>query len=209
MSGVAGGSRLSAGITLLELLVTLAIVSVLAALLSQLMVQLAGMERALDAGRLERSAPTLLREQLRAAVEAAVPVSVVGDPRALLGDSRTVNLESAAPPGFGNAGLSTMRIELSPGPGGEETLLWVQLPGLSGAPPRRWVVDRWAAADVVFRYLAHDGRELEQWPPQPSDGRTLPAAIFVKAPRGAGSPLVMGTLATPRGLPGRQEILTE
>lgn len=195
--------RPHAGLTLIEMIVTLAITSLLAAVLSQVTVHLARIEQRMDGG--QALLPRFVQlEQLRTAIEAAVPTHQASDPATLVGDAGRLRFFTAAPVAFAPAGVMPMSLELRSDPVGGTTLL-VELGLGPSRTPQRWPMALTPGASYRWRYLNHQGEALEAWPPA-NPARPMPIGVVLDA--GPNHPtMVFALQASPRALPSMRELL--
>lgn len=173
------------GFTLLEMLVTLVIVSVVTALLWQALALTARIEQSLAGAQ-----QTAQDQRLRAAwVQQALSGLAVppGAAVALRGSATRIEAVTSAPPWPAAAGLESMVLEWrTPDP---ETAGWQRLVAHRPATGEVFDLGAWDAS-LRFDYLNADGRWVASWPPAglaeqaESAQRPLPRAVRL-APAGA------------------------
>jgi prepilin-type N-terminal cleavage/methylation domain-containing protein len=173
------------GFTLLEMLVTLVIVSVVTTLLWQALALTARIEQSL-AG----SQQTVQDQRLRAAwVQQALAGLAVppGTETALRGSPTRIDAVTTAPPWPGSAGPEAMVLEWRTGD--PETAGWQRLTARRPATGEVFDLGAWDAS-LRFDYLNADGRWVPTWPPSglaeraETAQRPLPRAVRL-APSGA------------------------
>lgn len=204
--GGRAGARVE-GLTLIEMLVTLAIVSMLAAILSQAMSQVYRVERLLESGQLDAQARLLRIEQLRIAIEAALPTEA-SSPDALAGDARHVRFLSSEPPTLEPTGPTMVTLDLYFDEDAQRTELRCRVEP-AGQSAVRWVVQSWPGRSGVLRYLNRNGLPVDGWPIVSADAGTLPRAINVD-PQAEGVPVLLAQLPVGRrALQSRRELVAE
>lgn len=172
------------GFTLVEMLVTLAVMALVSSLLWQALSTVALLER-----RLDRTRTLSNDDQLRRAwVEQAlfgVMTGAEGDPVRFAGGTTRLSTYTSMPPWPGSLGPERMTLTLEQDDNGQRLL--AHRPG-SDTSLELW---RWAGASGGFDYLDSSGRWLDAWPPSAGTTQTtlLPAAIRLRGPP-AGSVLV-------------------
>jgi prepilin-type N-terminal cleavage/methylation domain-containing protein len=179
------------GFTLVEMLVTLAIVALVSGLLWQALATVAQLE-----GQLARTRTLSSDDQLRRAwVQQALAGTMTGpqgDPVRFNGRGTRLSSYTTMPPWPSSLGPELMTLELERIDDGQRLI--ARRPG-SEAPLELW---RWAGAEGSFDYLDANGRWQEVWPPPNApQAAPLPAAIRLRGPR-AGAVLVpVTTTQTP------------
>ncbi len=193
--------RASRGLTLLELMVTLMIVSMGVGLLGQLMHQMSQVERRLEEEGGSASVHWASRLALRGMVESALP-EFVSRPNFFTGDARQVRLASAEAlelPGSAQGRLQ-LRFEGSSLPGGEQRLV-LDMEGAGGleAPaPRPTVLLSWRGEPGRIDYLDEQGRWQAQWPYDLEVLRRPPRVMRLHLPASQGGDLWL-SIATTQG----------
>ena len=148
------------GLTLLEMLVTLVIVALVAAILGQALGQLARIERLLESGQLRSAAAALRAEWVRDALTALTPDQNGTKP--LRASERELDGLSSSSPQWPSSGEARLRLRLSTDSRAEQTQLELLPPdGGDGAPV---VLLRWPGREGRFRYLDGQGQWHGQWP---------------------------------------------
>lgn len=164
------------GFTLVEMLVTLAVMALVSSLLWQALSTVAQLER-----RLDRTRTLSNDDQLRRAwVEQAlfgVMTGPEGDPVRFKGSSTRLSGYTSMPPWPGLLGPELMTLTLEQDANGQRLL--AQRPG-SDSSLELW---RWVGAAGSFDYLDGSGHWLDAWPPAgPAPASPLPAAIRLRGP---------------------------
>ncbi len=186
------------GFTLVEMLVTLAIVALVSGLLWQALATVAQLE-----GQLARTRSLSNDDQLRRAwIEQALAGTMAGpqgDPVRFSGRDRRLSSYTTMPPWPGSLGPELMTLELERNGDGQRLI--ARRPG-SETPLELW---RWAGEEGRFDYLDARGQWHEAWPP-PGAARAepLPAAVRLRGPP-AGTVLV--PVSTSQGPMLRQQEL--
>lgn len=158
----------SAGFTLVEMLVTLALTAMIASVLWQAMQQITRVERILQRSGVDGQLDLVRREWLRTLLESAL-VEQIGAPRQFVGDARQLALassESLAVPGLVGRSLQ-FHIETDAAMR-RQRLLVVDRPVEGRISTREFVpveLLSWAGTEAKFRYLDAGGTWLDQWPP--------------------------------------------
>lgn len=173
----------SRGFTLVEMLVTLAVMALVSTLLWQALATVAQLEQ-----RLDRTRTLSNDDQLRRAwVEQAlfgVMSGADGDPVHFEGSRERLRGYMSMPPWPGSLGpvLMTLTLERD---GDAQRLMAGRADG--GAPLELW---RWPSGTGGFEYLDHSGVWRDDWPPpNATHADPLPAAIRLHGPP-AGAVLV-------------------
>jgi prepilin-type N-terminal cleavage/methylation domain-containing protein len=173
--------RLPAGLTLLELLVTLAILSLVTVILAQALAQSRRVEAQLDSVSLQARTATVRAAWLRATLESVIAMPE-GSADVFRGEARTVQGLSGQVPGWPLSAASPFSIELTQAAaGGEhELLLWVGRPG-ERAARARIVIVAWRGEPGRMEYLDEAGNWRASWPAADAvPGRSrLPRAIAI------------------------------
>ena len=189
--------RGEAGLTLVELLVTLVLASFISLLLWQALAQLVRIERILQGDQLQGGAPAVRIEWVRAALEALVP-GVPESPDRLQGNDREMLGLTSEPPLDCRAGVCHLRLSLQFNEQTQQTELRIASTEQPAAPPIALI--HWPGKRGRFRYLGADGQWLPSWPPPMGLKPALPRAIaidtetselgvVIAAPRNDESPL--------------------
>jgi prepilin-type N-terminal cleavage/methylation domain-containing protein len=204
----------SHGFTLMEVLVALAITSVLAALVLQFLVQASHLD-AQTSRYLEGGAPPGVRQVwLRDAVAAAQSSAPDGR-RAFEGNHATMTLVSPdaivrSGPGYGRLVLAIERL-----PEGGSVLV-SQVPGVAeSAVPSGGVTPlplmRWPFEQVRFRYRDGSGVWGDAWPPAGavSPAPAIPSAVMIEVPLSPIDSIVVDIPNSPKQLPPRRDTLDD
>lgn len=188
------------GFTLLEMLVTLVIVSLVGALLSQALYQLGRVEQLMSGGQLRSMAESLRVEWVRDALTGLLP----GEPSTaerFKGDATQLSGVSTAVPRFPVAGLGPLHLALRFDAEQGRTELVFSVPPTTraidaGAPQPLAVLLSWPGQAGRLRYQADDGSWHDSWPPSMGSQTTkaLPALIAVET----GLPEMAQLFAAPR-----------
>jgi prepilin-type N-terminal cleavage/methylation domain-containing protein len=171
------------GLTLLEMLVTLVIVSFVVTIVAQAMGQVSRIERLLEGGQLRSMATSVRAEWVRAALASMLPGTADAGDR-FRGDARSLRGLSAEAPGATGSVLATMQLGLEFD--GESGATRLQLRAgdvvAGGAEAQATTLLSWPGNVGRFRYLDPQGEWIDQWPPpmHSADAATLPAAILVE-----------------------------
>lgn len=192
------------GLTLIEMLVTLAIVSALVGLLSQAMGQLYRIERLLDSGQLAARSRALRLEQVRIAVEAALPVARDAT-TAFVGDVRSVKFLSSEVPSVAPTGPAAMTLELHFDEDSQQTQLRAKVQP-AGRAASTWIVQSWPGKTGQLTYIDRKGKSQESWPASATDTGTLPAALCIDPGIPDAAVLVAHLGVSSRALPTQREL---
>lgn len=166
--------RPQGGFTLVEMLVTLALMAMISALLWQAMHQVLRVEQLLQRSSVDGQLDVVRREWLRGLIQASL-VEQTGTPRQLEGDAQqftVVSAEALSLPGFRAAKLQ-IRLESDAG-SGRQRLLIAEAPATDAfaqglrAPAPPVEVLAWQGKPGAIRFLDASGQWLDQWPPPAS-----------------------------------------
>lgn len=154
------------GFTLVEMLVTLTLMSMIAAVLWQAMQQVARVERLLQRSGASSQLELVRREWVRSLIRAALEEQV-GAPRQFVGDAqnlRLVSSESVALQGLAGRPVQ-LRIEADTR-GDRQRLLLVPVPDGDARVDEPVPVEllSWQGSDARFRYLSPTGAWSDVWP---------------------------------------------
>lgn len=183
--------------TLLEMLVTLALVAILTTILMQAMSQIRRVEQMLQAGQLSAQSRLLRIEWLRAAIDSALPLPA-NAPERWIGADRSLIFSTTQAPGQAPGSVSPLRLTLQYDDRTAQTRLEVTslVPGAEAAP---WAVLTWQGSAGCLRYLDAMGNWHDQWPPPLAAYVGLPVTVALD-PQTPGVPALVwatGVSATP------------
>jgi len=168
--------RRVAGMTLVELLVTLVLTSFISLVLWQALAQLARVERILQGNQLQGGSMAVRVEWLRYALEALVP-GVPGSPDRLQGSDREMTGLTSEPPLDCHSGVCHVRLSLQFNEQTQQTELSASATEQANAAPL--VLLRWPGRGGKFSYLGADGQWRNTWPPPMGLPPALPKAIAI------------------------------
>lgn len=196
------------GFTLLEMLVTLVVVSLVAGLLGQALFQLSRIERLLEGGQLSSMADTVRADWVRSAIESLLP-GEQGSSERLVGSERELEGLSADVPMLPAPGLAKLhlRLEFDAATGNTQLQLLdtFAVPGQVTSTPV--VLLSWPGREGRFRYLDDTGQWHEDWPlPLASSSLALPRAIVLETGLPALPTLVSATRASPVPILTRRQV---
>lgn len=197
------------GLTLLEMLVSLVIVSLVVTILAQAMGQLARIERLLEGGQLRSAVVALRAEWVRTALNGLLPGSIEAE--RLRGSERELQGMSSEVPQWPSSGPARLHLRLRTDPRGESTSLELLPDPVAGSEAAAVLLLQWPGREGRFVYLDAQGNWGDRWPPASSTApdpsavasRTLPRAVALDAgPEGPGYLLAV-PLAAPNPMPTR------
>jgi prepilin-type N-terminal cleavage/methylation domain-containing protein len=173
-----GRQQSGRGFTLVEMLVTLTLMSMIAAVLWQAMQQVARVERLLQRSGASSQLDLVRREWVRSLIRASLEEQV-GAPRQFVGDAlnlRLVSSESVALQGLAGRPVQ-LKIE-SDARGGRQRLLLVPAPDGEARVDEPVPVEllSWQGTEARFRYLSPSGAWSDVWP-IPNTAAELSAAV--------------------------------
>lgn len=176
--------RRSRGTTLLEVLVTLVIVSLVAGVATQALTQLARIEQLMSGAQLSSMADSVRLEWVRAALEGLMPDDRLEDALKLGGDAHRLDGRSAAVPQWPAPGISELHLKLVYDDAQDQTRLDMTPEAPAGTLAQPVTLLRWAGREGRFRYLDAKGDWHDEWPVMGA-GSTgalplLPAAIALE-----------------------------
>ena len=181
MSTALSGFR-QRGLTLLEMLVTLVIVSMVVSIFWQMMGQAARVERLLEGAQLRSLAVSVRAEWIRAALAAMLP-GRAGSAELFQGESRSLQGLSTETPGYPGGGLTELRLsfDFDRERGATRLQLFTPEIGSDGAARDMTVLLSWPGNTGRFRYLDRSGKWHDRWPPATlAVVPALPAAVLVE-----------------------------
>ena len=196
------------GFTLLEMLVTLVVVSLVAGLLGQAMFQLSRIERLLEGGQLSSMADAVRADWIRSAIESLLP-GEEGSSERLVGSERELEGLSADVPMLPAPGLARLHLRLAfdAAAGATQLQLLDSFAALGQETSEPVVLLSWPGRDGRFRYLDDTGVWQEQWPlPSASSVAALPRAILVETGLPARPTLIGATRASPVPVLSRRQV---
>ena len=196
------GPKASFGLTLLEMLVALTIVSSVVALLWQALAQVARVERLLEAGTLSGQRATVQVEWLRHLVESLVPLAETEEDT-FRGDKSSMSGLSTEVPGWPAtfAAPVVLQLQHEPRTRAGRLVLRVGRMQAAGSELTPLLMIEWEGGPGKMQFQAADGRWHDRWPAtelQPGD-RRLPMAVAIQT----GSPEWPVIVLSPRnsGIP--------
>lgn len=189
------------GFTLVEMLVTLVLVSLVGSLLWQALATVARLESALARTRALGDDDALRRVWAEQAL-AGIMTGATGDPVDFRGSADGLSGYSTMPPWPGTMGPELTTLALA-NAGESAQRLMARRPG--DAPELElW---RWPGRDGRFDYLDADGRWHARWPPAPGRQPSLPRAVRLVGP--ASGPLLVPVLAVQNPMLRQQDLLPD
>ena len=195
---------LHAGFTLLEMLVTLIIVSVVAGVVWQALGHLYRVEALLTAGRFDAVEQSVRAEWVRSALTALLPGDTQRNEQLVGGPTELTGL-SADVPAWPAPGIATLNLRLQYSAADDHTsLLLVQASKTGSSPGRETSILRWPGRTGRFRYLGQDGNWQDRWPPDGlQKASALPRAVMAETGL-PDLPLLIASLPiSPAPLPSR------
>jgi prepilin-type N-terminal cleavage/methylation domain-containing protein len=200
--------RAGRGFTLLEMLVTLVIVSLVAGIVWQAMGQLARIERLLEQGQLRSMAQAVRGEWVRSALVSLLPGAPQSGER-LRGTASELQGLSAELPRWPTPGLAMLHLRLQHDTAGDFTALQIvgDAPAGESTPQTVTVLLSWPGREGRFRFLDEHGQWQDRWPPEDrADAPALPRAVLLET----GLPELRLILAAPQAsevpLPSRGQV---
>ena len=196
------------GFTLLEMLVTLVVVSLVAGLLGQALFQLSRIERLLEGGRLSSMADAVRANWVRSAIESLLP-GEEGSSERLLGSERELEGLSADVPMLPAPGLAKLhlRLEFDAAAGATQLQLLESFASQGQDASEPVVLLSWPGREGRFRYLDDTGLWHENWPlPFKSSASGLPRAILLETGLATLPALVAATRASPVPALSRRQV---
>lgn len=202
--------RRELGFTLLEMLVTLVVVSLVAGLLGQALFQLSRIERLLEGGQLSSMADAVRANWIRSAMESLLP-GEEGSGERLVGSERELQGLSADVPMLPAPGLAMLHLRLQfNAAAGTTQLELLETSAFQGREASQPVVLlSWPGREGRFRYLDDAGVWHEDWPlPMKSSASALPRAILLETGLPALPAVVAATRASPVPMLSRRQVET-
>ncbi len=197
------------GFTLLEMLVTLMIVSLVAGIVWQAMGQLVRVERMLEQGQMQSLAQAVRVEWVRSALASLLP----GSPKTLdrfQGSATALRGLSAEAPVWPAPGLAMMQLRFQYDPAANTTALQIlgeAAPAGSASEPYTTLLS-WPGRKGNFSYLDERNQWQDAWPP-PTLGKpaaALPRAVALETGLPSLRLLLATTLASALPLPTKTEL---
>jgi prepilin-type N-terminal cleavage/methylation domain-containing protein len=207
------GTRLLArGFTLLEMLVTLTIVSFAAVLVFQALSQIARVERALEGTQLELQSTAVRVEWVRSVLESVLPLPE-GDPERFRGSSTSASGLAAEVPGWpvSTTGSFSISLEYDAAGGAGKLILLPEAAAAPGLASRRLVVLEWEGPPGEMRYLTESGEWVDRWPApsvQLNEGpvRAAPRAVAIRTGSAAWPLMVVSARTSGYPRPTRRQM---
>jgi hypothetical protein len=168
--------RGAAGLTLVEMLVTLVLASFISLVLWQALAQLARIERLLQGNSLQGGAVAVRVEWVRSAIQALVP-GVPNTPDRLQGNDHELQALTSEPPLDCRAGVCHVHLAIRFDEQTQQTELTVAATEPTGAAPIALL--RWPGRSGRISYLGADGQWQPTWPPPLGLKPALPKAIAI------------------------------
>lgn len=196
------------GLTLMEMLVTLVIVSFIAGVLSQALSQIARIERMLEQGSLPQMNDSLRLEWLRTTLEATVPLNK-DVPDAFEGSTTRLHGLSAAAIAWPESTLRPYAVELGYDMARRRgTLSLVLGPARLLDRPQRLELLEWDGPPGSIAYVDEQGAAHDRWPGAKftPGQRVLPVAVMVRTGDRDHRVLVAGLRSSGKPARSRREI---
>lgn len=195
------------GLTLLEMLVTLVIVSLMAGVVAQALLQLARIERMLEGGQLGAMAESVRAEWVRSTLVSLLPGDAARGER-LEGNASELKGLSADAPVLPSPGLARIRLRLVYDDSSGHTELRLDDPQRESlvSPRRESVLLRWPGRDGRFRFLDAKGEWRDAWAAGTTPATALPAAVALHTGLDGLRLLVAVPRASVVPLPTRREL---
>ncbi|HLO96370.1 MAG TPA: type II secretion system protein [Burkholderiaceae bacterium] len=168
------------GLTLMETLVTLVIVSLVAGLVAEGLYQIARAERGLEGVQLQSRLSSLHERWVIDALEGLVVRSAEERDR-FAGDGQVLTGTSTLLPVPSDTGAEHFVLRLKPMGAADGTALVLELPA------RKLAVElmRWTMSDLAWAFVDDAGHAQSQWPPEPLwRGQSLPRTIELRGKDG-------------------------
>jgi prepilin-type N-terminal cleavage/methylation domain-containing protein len=159
------------GFTLVEMLVTLALMAMISSLLWQALQQVFRVEQLLQRSGVDGQLDVVRREWLRGMIQASL-VEQAGVPQQLQGDGQQLTVASAEALGLPGMRAAKLLIRFESDPGsGRQRLMLSEAPAVDAfaqglrTPAAPVEVLSWQGRPGSVRFLDASGQWLEQWPP--------------------------------------------
>ncbi|WP_457445562.1 prepilin-type N-terminal cleavage/methylation domain-containing protein [Roseateles sp. P5_E4] len=189
-------NRARRGFTLVEMLVTLALMAMISSLLWQALQQVLRVEQLLQRSGVDGQLDVVRREWLRSLIQASL-VEQSGAPQQLQGDSRQLTVASAEALGLPGMQAAKLLIRFeSDASSGRQRLMLAEAPATDAfaqglrTPAAPVEVLAWQGKPGAVRFLDASGQWFEQWPP--------PLAIRLAAAGGEDEQMRAARAAIPR-----------
>jgi prepilin-type N-terminal cleavage/methylation domain-containing protein len=201
-------ARLNHGVTLMEMLVTLVVVSLTTVLLSQALAQSARVERMLSARSIATQGEALRLDWLRQTIESTVALDR-SQPDSMRGDAQRLEGRSTQLPGWPFSTTGPFAAELrydTPARTGE-LILWLGL-GPPASAQQRIVLLEWQGSPGRIQYLGSEGAWADSWPPvsMPPEAPRLPRAVMIRTGSQRQPLIVIAPLSGGQALVTRSQI---
>jgi prepilin-type N-terminal cleavage/methylation domain-containing protein len=197
------------GFTLLEMLITLMIVSLVAGIVWQAMGQLVRVERLLEQGQMQSLAQAVRAEWVRSALASLLPGSPKTHDR-FQGSATALRGISAEAPVWPAPGLALLQLRLQYDPAGNTTALQIQgeVSPAGNATDRYTTLLSWPGREGKFSYLDEKNQWQDAWPPAGlgKPVAALPRAVSLETGLPSLRLLLATTLASALPLPTRAEV---
>lgn len=178
MNALSSGASRRRGFTLLEMLVTMVLVSLLAALLGQAMFQLGRIERLLAGTQLDGLAQSVRVSWVRALIDGTVP-GHLGSTDRFKATERRISGLSVAVPDFPDSTAERYELALLTSSDGTKSRLVLIRQRAEGHTAVMTLLE-WPGREGRFRFLAEDDQWLTQWPPDQAQAPVLPLAVSIE-----------------------------
>ena len=162
----------------MEMLVTMVLVSLVAALLGQAMFQLGRIERLLAGVQLDGLAQSVRVSWVRALIDGTVP-GQVGSVDRFKATERLITGLSVAVPDFPESTAERYELALVTSTDGSKTRLVLTRQRAEGHTAETTLLE-WPGREGRLRFLSEDDRWLTQWPPDQALAPVLPLAVSIE-----------------------------
>ena len=156
----------SIGLTLLEMLITLMIVSMVAGIVWQAMGQLVRVEKLLEQGQMQSLSQAVRAEWVRSALASLLPGALKTQDR-FQGGATTLDGLSAEVPNWPSAGLGRLQLRLQHDTATDITALQLRGEGnpVDNTADRYTTLLSWPGRQGKFSYMDEFGAWQDTWPP--------------------------------------------